>query len=95
MKERKFSHGGKDYVVRSGSDGTTWRAAIFEDGGAESVYELSARISILIDAKSTPIEEFLNPDALSEECERDFKRLKEDYARLAADAAKRALTNKS
>jgi hypothetical protein len=60
-----------------GSDGTTWRAAIFEQGSAKAIYELSARISTLFNAKGTPIEDFLKPDALSEECERDFRRLQE------------------
>jgi hypothetical protein len=76
-----------------GSDGTTWRAAIFEQGSAKD--ELSARISTLFNAKGTPIEDFLKPDALSEECERDFRRLQEDYVRIAAQAAKRRSSEKS
>jgi hypothetical protein len=95
VKERKFSHHGKDYVVRSLSDGTVWKAGVFEAGSQDCLYDLQVRISIIIDARDTAMGEYMEPDVLVEQCEADFKRLVEDWPKIVAERTRRrGLANK-
>jgi len=79
---------GREYTLSAGlsSDMTTWAATITSVGSSENLYTLEVGIEKLLDAKRSPLEHFVNPEALCQHAINDFKRLKVEISHAAAAA---------
>jgi hypothetical protein len=94
--ERRFTHGGKDYVVRSGLDGAVWKTSVYEEGGEESLYDFGVSVGTLRAAgKGHPIADHVHSDALAEQCEKDYKRFVDGWPKMVAEFARRASADKT
>ncbi|GJD43786.1 hypothetical protein AFCDBAGC_1641 [Methylobacterium cerastii] len=72
-----------------------WKSSVYEEGGTETLYDLAVSVGTLkAAAGGHPIAEYVQSDALAEQCEGDYKRFVDDWPRIVARLAERAAETK-
>ena len=79
MKEVEFDYDGQPYRLAYGfqTDMLTWVARVIDKDGF-FVYNLSTRLETLKDAQSSPMADFMTPEALAEQTVESFKSWRND-----------------
>ena len=76
-------------TTSSAADSTA--PSVYEEAGEESLYDLGVGVATLrAAAKGHSIADYVQSDALAEQCEQDYKRFVDDWPRIVAELARRA-----